>query len=196
MWNYLCAASVLFAFAAGDVRFGSLKIEERSVAFVVDGSRWTKNKLPELIDELGYAAGQMSADDRFAVMFFADDKVSAFADGQLVPATDANKDKLKGWLKDVRLGDAPTPKPALTKAFELRPEAVVLITDGKFKPYDDVESHVASLNADGKVHVHAVGFFSTESEDDSRSFATFMRRLADRNGGRFAVVYADELRRR
>lgn len=182
--------------AAGDVRFGSLKIEEKSVAFVADGSRWTKNKLPELCDELMFAVNAMSADQRFSIIFFADDQTTAFAGGELVPARDANKDKLKEWLKDVRLGDKSTPISALTRAFELKPDAVVFISDGKFEDYDGVESRVGSMNPERKVHLHAVGFFHDEKEDDSRSFAAFMKRLAERNNGKSAFVYADELKRR
>jgi hypothetical protein len=196
MWRCFALSPLLLLLASNDVRFGSLKIEERSVAFVADGSRWTKNKQIELNEELVRAIAAMPADAQFAVMFFADEQVSAFGGGALVAATDENKGKLKDWLDGVRLGDQPTPKPALTRAFGLKPERVVFITDGKFKDYDDVEAHVASLNKDAKVRVHTAGFFSTEDEDDSRSFATFMKRLAERNGGRFAVVYADELKRR
>lgn len=196
MWRHLAICGVLLALAADDVRFDALKIEEKSVVFVVDGSRWTKNKLKELVDELSYTVESMPADGQFAVMFFADDKVNAFAGGKLVPATDDNKEKLKDWLDDVELGNDPTPKPALTRAFEAKPQAVVLITDGHFDDYDGVAAHIESLNRDRKVHVHTVGFFATEKEDNSRSFATFMKRVAERNGGKFVVVYADELKRR
>lgn len=198
MWTWLTVSALLLAVPEGDVRFGDLKVDEPTVAFVVDGSRWTKNKLVELNEELVRTVAGMPADRQFAVIFFADDKLTTFKEGKLVPATDATKDDLKDWLEDeVKLGDKPTPMPALTRALELKPSAVVFVTDGHFKhDYDEIEAHVASINKDAKVHVHTVGFFSTDDEDDSRDFVAFMKRLADRNGGRSVVVYADELKRR
>ena len=193
---WLTMSAVLLAVAEGDVRFGNLQIDEPSVAFVVDGSRWTKNKQIELNEELVRTVAGMPADRQFAVIFFADDKLTSFAGGKLVPATDDNKDKLRAWLEDVELGDDPRPIPALTRAFELKPAAVVFITDGHFDDYDGVESHAASLNKDAKVRVHTVGFFKSVAQDDSRKFVEFMRRLAERNGGRSVVVYADELKKR
>ena len=76
----------------------------------------------------------------------------------------------------------PTPTPALTRALELKPRSVVFISDGHFdkKAYDGIEAHVASLNREAKAHVHTVGFFSNDDEDDSRDFFEFMKRLAER----------------
>jgi hypothetical protein len=182
--------------AAEPVKFGGLEIEGRSVAFVCDGSRWTKNKLEELADELAYAVGQMTPDQHFAVIFFANDRAKGFNDGKLTPSTDENKRALRDWLDDLEVDGQPTPIPGLTKGFEAKPDTVVFITDGIFENYDEVEAHVAKLNPERKVRVFAVGFFATKKADDSRAFVRFMTSLADRNGGGFRAVYADELRRR
>ena len=181
--------------AAEAVTFGGLEIEGKSVAFVCDGSRWTKNKLEELADELAHTVGQMTADQQFVVIFFADDKTTGFNGGKLMPATDQNKDALRDWLDDLEADGEPTPLPGLTVAFEAKPESVVFITDGVFDDYDEVEAHVAKLNPERKVRVYAVGFFATAAADDSRQFMRFMRALADRNNGRSKAVYADELKR-
>jgi hypothetical protein len=195
---FVCFVSSWFAphtRAAEPVTFGGLEIEGKRVAFVCDGSRWTKNKLDELKDELTHAVRQMTPDQQFAVLFFADDKTTGFNAGKLAAATDQNKDALRDWLKDVEADGEPTPMPGLTTAFEARPDSVVFITDGVFDNYDEVEAHVAKLNPERKVRVYAVGFFATETADDSRQFMRFMRALADRNNGRSKAVYADELKR-
>src|SRR5688500_6809780 len=137
----------------------------------------------------------MTPDQQFAVIFFADDTATGFSDGKLMPATDDNKRLLRDWLHDVQLGDRPTPIPGLTRAFEAKPDTAVFLTDGEFEDYDGVEAHVASLNPQRATSVYAVGFFATEKEDDSRPFVRFMKSLAERNGGRFRALYADELNR-
>ena len=193
-----CLSCVLLApsaSAAQPVRLGGLEVEGKSVAFVCDGSRWTKNKLRELTDELAHAMRQMTADQQFAVIFFADDKTTGFNAGKLTAATDANKDALRDWLDDVEADGEPTPIPGLTTAFDAKPDSVVFITDGIFEHYDEVDAHVAKLNPERRVRVYAVGFFANEAADNSRQFMRFMRALADRNNGRSKAVYADELKR-
>ena len=191
----VASAATVAADAAEPVNFGGLEIEGKSIAFVCDGSRWTKNKLDELRDELVKAIGAMTPDKQFAVIFFADDKATGPNDGKLLPATDDNKRILRDWLDAFQLGDKPTPIPGLDRAFESKPDALLFLSDGEFDDYDGIEAHLAKLNAEREVRVHAVGYFADEAEDDSRSFVRFMKSLAERNGGRFKAVYADELKR-
>ena len=184
------------AAAAPVVSFAGHKFEAQRVAFACDGSRWTKNKMIELLEELNHTVEQMAADQEFAIIFFAEDAVTAFAGGKLTPATRDNKRALANWLKDIEARGASTPIPGLTRAFEAKPDAVVFTSGGMFQNYDAVESHVDTLNPKRQTTLHAVGFFKTEAEDDSRDFVKFMRRLAERNGGASRVVYADELERK
>src|SRR5215203_470490 len=94
-------AVILAALLASPVRFADVDIDAKAIAFVCDGSRWTKNKIDELTDEIARSIDSMQADQQFAVIFFADDKASGFEDGKPVAATDENKRKLRDWLKDV-----------------------------------------------------------------------------------------------
>jgi hypothetical protein len=185
------------AFAAAEpVQFGGLQFDAKSVAFVCDGSRWTQNKFVELKEELGRTMEPLAADQQFAVVFFADDEVKAFNGGALAPATDENRAALKAWLDRLTLGDKSTPQPGLTRGFEAKPDAVVFVSDGRFKDKDDeISAHVDSLNAEIPRRLYTVGFFADDDEDDSRAFVTFMKRLAERNGGAFKAVYANELKR-
>jgi hypothetical protein len=188
-------ALILAALLASPVRFADVDIDAKAIAFVCDGSRWTRAKVEGLAEALAVAVDAMRPDQHFAVIFFADEKASGFEDGKPVAATDENKRKLRDWLRDVELGDKSTPAVGLTRAFEAKPEAVVFISSGEFEDFDGVEAHVAKLNTDKAVRVHAIGFFRNEKEDDSRPFVTFMQKLAEQNGGQFKTVYADELKR-
>jgi|SRR5688572_1311334 len=189
-------AILLAALLAAPVRFADVEIDGKSIAFVCDGSRWTRNKIDELSDELTRTVDAMQPEQQFAVMFFADDRATGFEDGRPVAATDENKRALRDWLKDVKLGENSTPIAGLSRAFEAKPDAIIFVSDGEFKDYDGVEAHVARLNPDRAVRVYTIGFFEDEKEDDSRPFVRFMQKLAEQNGGQFKAVYADELKRR
>jgi len=195
----VCAILVLLTAqlaAAAPARFMGLKIEAKSVVFVCDGSRWTEDKDDELIYELSSAIDDLQSDQLVAVLFFADEKIQTFNDAKPVPATDENKRKLRSWLRELKFAGDSTPLPGLVRALELKPEAVVFVSSGEFKNFDAIESSVDSLNKDRKIRVHTVGYFQAEKDDDSRSFHQFMKRLAERNGGKSVVAYADELRRK
>jgi hypothetical protein len=182
--------------AAPPVKFMGLESEATTVAFVCDGSRWTRKKIDDLGEQLLLTVDAMSPEQSFAVIFFADDKAFGPDDGRAMPATPANKQKLRNWLDGVELGRDSTPVPGLVKAFEARPDMIVFISSGEFDDYDGVAARVTQLNAGKSVRVHAIGFFETKDRDDSRSFARFTKALAEDNGGESRAVYADELRRK
>jgi hypothetical protein len=178
------------------IKFAGVEIEgAKNVAFVCDGSRWMKNKIEDLQIELAAAVDTLAADQQVSIVFFADDKPYGPNDGRPLPATDENKKKLKDWLSHVELGDAPTPMPGITRAFEGKPDTVIFVTEGQFENFDEIESHVAKLNAAKAAKVYPVGFFRSEKEDDSATFARFMKKLAEDYGGKFHAVYVDELKR-
>ena len=180
---------------APTVKFMGVEAEAASVAFVCDGSRWTKKTIDDLSTELLRTVEAMTPDQRFAVVFFADDKASGPDDGRPIAATDENKRKLRHWLGDVTLGDKSTPIPALTSAFDAKPDAVFFVSSGEFDDYDGVAGHVEVLNTGRTVRVYPVGLFPTIKQDDSRAFVRFLKKLADDHRGEFRLVYADALRR-
>jgi hypothetical protein len=180
---------------ARDVRFAKVKLPAgKSIVFVCDGSRWQKDKIDDLADELNATVQTLTPDDTVAVMFFADDKVTGPNDAKPARATDETKAAFRSWLRRVRLGREPTPIVGLNRAFEFKPDTIVFISDGQFRNFSEVIARVAELNKDKRVTVHTIGFFATAKQDDSRSFYLFMKQLAQDNGGRYNAVYADELR--
>jgi hypothetical protein len=189
--SQLCSAA-----NAEPLKFMGLAIEGKTIAFVCDGSKWTKNKIDDLADELTKTIEAMQPDQRLAVIFFADDKAFGPSDGKLLVATDQNKRKAANWLEDVELGDKSTPMAGLSRAFEAKPDAVVFVSSGEFGDYDTVQTHVNALNKDHRVRVYTIGFFRSEKEDDSRPFIRLMEQLAEQHRGKSATVYADELRRK
>jgi hypothetical protein len=180
---------------AREMRFANIKLPEaKSIAFVCDGSRWQKDKIDDLADQLNATVQTLSSEQHVAIIFFADDAVYGPSDGRPMPATEANKKEVKAWLRRVKLGREPTPLPGIVRGFEAKPDTLVFITDGEFRNFDDVTKRVATLNKDKAVKVDTIGFFATSKDDDSGSFAKFMKQLAAENGGEFHAVYADELK--
>lgn len=181
---------------AKPVEFMGLKIEAKSIAFVCDGSRWTEDKDDELLYELKHAIDRLEPDQHVSVVFFADEKAVTFNDAKLVPATETNKQKLLNWLQEIEFAGDSTPMAGLVAALKANPDAIVFVSSGEFTNFDRIEAEVDGRNKDRRVHLHTVGYFRTEKQDDSRSFVEFMKRLAERNAGESVVAYADELRRK
>jgi hypothetical protein len=188
------AATPLCGFA-DELNFAKVKLDAgRNIAFVCDGSRWQKDKIDDLADELAVTVQSLTSDQQVAIVFFADGKVFGPSDGRPLPATDENKNAIRSWLRRVKLGREPTPLAGLNQAFEAKPDTVVFISDGEFRTFAEIRDRVAVLNRDKAVKLHTIGFFATADQDDSKSFAQFMKQLAEDNGGKHAAVYADELK--
>src|SRR5690348_14351702 len=165
---------------ARDVRFAKVKMEVgKRIVFVCDGSRWQKDKIDDLADELDATVQTLTPDDTVAVMFFADDKVTGPNDARPAAATDETKAAFRSWLRRVRLGREPTPIAGLNRTFDFNPDTIVFISDGQFRNFSEVTDRVAELNKAKHVTVHTIGFFATDKQDDSRSFYLFMKRLAE-----------------
>lgn len=180
---------------AGEVNFAKVKLEAgKNIAFVCDGSRWQKDKIDDLADELAVTVQSLAPDQKVAILFFADDKVFGPNQGRPLPATDENKNAIRSFLRRVKLGREPTPLAGINQAFNAKPDTVVFISDGEFRTFAEVRDRVAELNRDKAVKLHTIGFFATAGQDDSKSFMQFMKQLAEDNGGKHAAVYADELK--
>jgi hypothetical protein len=180
---------------AREVNFAKVKFDAgKNIAFVVDGSRWQKDKIDDLAGEINVTVQSLSRDEQVAILFFADDKVFGPNDGKPLAATDENKAAIRSWLRRVKLGREPTPLAGINQAFAAKPDTVIFISDGEFRTFAEVLDRVAELNKAKTVKLQTIGFFATAKQDDSRSFVDFMKQLAEDNGGQFHAVYADELK--
>src|SRR3954469_2186638 len=111
---------------AGEIKLAKVKIEAgKNIAFVCDGSRWQKDKIDDLADELNVTIQSLAPDVQVAILFFADDKVFGPNQGRPLPATDENKNAIHSWLRRVKLGREPTPLAGINQAFQAKPDTVV-----------------------------------------------------------------------
>src|SRR5215203_6192690 len=93
LFSMLVLGSVVSAHvvAAEPVEFLGVKVEGKNIAFVCDGSRWMKNKVDDLAEELGKAVEALAADQQVSITYFADDKAYGPNDAKPLAATAENK---------------------------------------------------------------------------------------------------------
>lgn len=86
--------------------------------------------------ELLRSVEALSSDQQFYVFLFCYRTRHMFdkqvATPRMVPATEANKRRLREWLSRVSTGGGTDPRTALFLALKLRPSAIFLLSDGEF----------------------------------------------------------------
>lgn len=170
-----------------------------SFAYVIDcsGSMVNDRALDLAKRELLASLGQLPPDAKFAVIFYnLNPNVFPDASGRpgLMPATAANKDRVRTRLEAIRPDGGTRPRAALTAALGHRPEVVFLLTDGQELTYDDV-GHLR--DALGSTRVHAIEFGAGPPPPGSDRP---LQELAALTGGTYRHVnvrsYREEIERR
>jgi hypothetical protein len=108
----------------------------KSVIYVVDvsNSMSANNRLSRVKASLSLAIEQLKANQRFKVYFFSDYFATDNINSGLLPANQRNKDKVLEWIGQQGLVNGTNPLPAMLEALKLKPEKIVLISDGEFDP--------------------------------------------------------------
>ncbi len=127
--------------AAGTVHFCGTAAAGNRFAFVVDNSNSMVNgKLLATIDQLLRAINPMKAKQEFFVVLYSDTAYAMFypdAATDFVPATKANKQRLRDWLKSIEINAGGDLEAAMNLVFKLKPDAVFILGDGT--GYGDAE---------------------------------------------------------
>ena len=108
--------------------------------------------------ELLSSLGQLPPDARFAVVFYnLNPNIFPDASGRpgLMPATAANKDRVRTRLAAIEPDGGTRPRIALESSFDFQPEVVFLLTDGQELTYDDVKILRGEV---GESRIHAIEF--------------------------------------
>ena len=151
--------------------------------FVIDNSNsMTKGRFETALNELLIAVGQLTAKQRFYVIFYSDTAYPLFHPRpaeDLVNATSRNKQRLRVWLDTVELCLKTNGKEAISAAFALDPDVIFVLGDGAFT--DKASSFFAS-RPQKKIPLHTLGMEVKTS--DSVAF----QKLAKSNGGTYKDV--------
>jgi hypothetical protein len=164
----------------------------KKIAFVCDASGSMLNKFSTLRRELANTIQGLRAIQSFNVVFFQEQKYTAFDNNALVMATPENKLKATNFLEDKIVPRGETnPIPGLEIAFKQQPELVYLLTDGDFPDNDAVLKAIRALNKDHKIRVNTIAFVS--DADTDTQFMKLLDQIAKENGGRYKYVKESDL---
>jgi hypothetical protein len=108
----------------------------KSNVFVIDisGSMQTVDRLPRVMATLKRAIGQLKPEQSFMVVLFDSTFHTDPSSNGLVLAKKKNIDRIYEWLDMPHFGSGTNPLPAMLFAMQLRPERIVLLSDGEFDP--------------------------------------------------------------
>ncbi len=162
--------------------FGS-KVSAVDYVFVIDNSNsMTKGRFETALDELLKAVAELTARQRFYVIFYSDTAYPLFHPKpamDLVNATSRNKQRLKSWLETVQLCLKTNGREAIAAAFALNPDVIFVLGDGAFT--DKASSFFAS-RPQKRVPLHTLGM-EVKPKD-----AVGFQKLAKSNGGTYKDV--------
>ena len=163
--------------------FFGRKVAAVNYVFVIDNSNsMTGGRFETALNELLVAVNQLTAKQRFYVIFYSDMAYPLFhpmAANGLVPATPRNKEKLRYWLDTVQLCLKTNGKEAISAAFALNPDVIFVLGDGAFT---DRASKFFAAKPQTKIPLHTLGM-EVKPKD-----AVAFRELAKTNGGTYKDV--------
>ncbi len=128
--------------------------------------------------ELLRSIKQLKPGMEFFVIFYSDGFKSMPAEG-LLPAGRANKRMAEQWIEQISPGGGTNPTEAMKKAMELSPDAIWLLSDGKFS--QSIAEEITKMNSSLGISIHTIAFFNAAGSE-------LLSDLAHRNNGEFIYV--------
>lgn len=123
-----------------DIRFlGARSSNAESIVYVVDATGSMLTTMPIVKRELAASIDRLTPVQRFQVLFFQNDSITAAPHPdldrgdratQLMRATTANKREVAAWIDRVSAGGRSTPIQALRMALALQPDVIFLLSSG------------------------------------------------------------------
>jgi hypothetical protein len=154
------------------------------IVYVVDRS----GSMTDSIDFVKYALkrsiGELPDDKSFHVIFYSSGPPVEMPTRGLVSATERNKQQAFEFIDGIPVRGQTDPSDALKRAFELKPDAIYLLTDGEFDR--QISDLVKRVNAGGKVKVYTIGFLYRIGEE-------VLKQIAADNGGQYKFVSEKDL---
>jgi hypothetical protein len=162
--------------------FGLAAEETHSVVYVVDCSGSMGRPPMKLLaakEELIRSIRALDDEQSFYVYFFSHHMFAMPGPG-LLPASDANKDRVSDWIDGAVSGGGTNPFPPVAHALELRPETIYVLSDGLFKG-EYVRAIRARNRGPRQTTIYTIGFGDRRGEKQ-------LIRLARENGGSYRYV--------
>ncbi|HWC91335.1 MAG TPA: VWA domain-containing protein, partial [Pirellulales bacterium] len=165
-------------YAAGSGFFG-LPTAAGKVVFIVDisGSMHGR-RIRRAQTELRHTLESLKPSQKFFVVFFSDGATAMPAEG-LLSATRDNIIQAWQWIRQAECGGGTNPLPAVLMALELKPDAIYLLTDGKFEPQVYFAATEAPPGA--RTPINTIGFATKKAE-------RLLQAIANETGGSYRFV--------
>ncbi|MDA1052479.1 MAG: hypothetical protein O3C40_18640 [Planctomycetota bacterium] len=167
--------------------FGSKEAVGGSFVFLIDRSQSMGGGglgvLKDAEDELVRVLHGLEAKHRFQVVVYHDKSVY-LERRELLPATDANKALVPGFLSTKAAFGATGHESALMSALSLEPDIIFLLTDGGEPALKDQQIRAIVRLASPRTAIHCVQFGSGPLQDSNN----FLARLAAATGGEYGYV--------
>ncbi len=164
---------------SGGSSFFGFSAEGERLVFVVDisGSMHGR-RIRRAQTELRHTLEALKPSQKFYIVFFSDGAMPMPAGG-LLPATPDNVAQAWQWVRQAQCGGGTNPLPALLLALDLKPDAIYLLTDGKFSA-----QVLAAATQDPPGHrtpVYTIAFASKKAE-------RLLQAIASETGGNYRFV--------
>lgn len=171
--------------AAGVTTFFGIKSTGTKFIYVVDNSKsMNGGRFENACAEVMRSVDRLGPKQSFYVIFFSDKAYPLFhptpAAG-LVSATDVNKEKLRIWMETVPLVLKTNGKEAIFGALAMKPDAIYLLTDGRFGDKADQDLMLLQGNT---IPIHTIAFDSKAGEEP-------LKMIAARHNGTYRFVKKD-----
>jgi hypothetical protein len=178
--------SVLPSGAEKSAQFFGVKASGRRFVFIVDSSNsMIGGKFAAAKEELMYAIRRLSKEQAFYIIFFDRDAErmvlapSTEPDLLPAPAVNVNINRAEQWVGAVVNEGRTDPHDAVKFAVEMLPDAIYLLTDGKFTDRGQTERYLKNNNIiddpiEGrrpKVVIHTICFWQKDGEETLQAIA-------------------------
>jgi hypothetical protein len=186
----------------GEAGLWGEKIRANKIVYVVDFSGSIVIAVQQLKRELKRSISDLKPFQSFEVVLFYTKQDQALADSfasSLVSANEDNVRKFLGWLDAKTPSGGSDPMPALKRALALKPDVILLFSDGLLADPEKAEKEFKSLNK-ANTKLYCWVFDEVLLEDTSgvkreTDGSRRLRRLAEQNGGKVNIVTGKELMR-
>ncbi|HEV3343972.1 MAG TPA: hypothetical protein VG125_26595 [Pirellulales bacterium] len=165
--------------ASRTASFYGVEADGRNFVYVVDisgsmsGSRFRRART-----ELRQSIENLDPAQSFYVILFNNGPTFMPSVGMAAPDP-ANVRLVENWLKKVECSGNTNPLPALLAALAMQPDAVYLLSDGKFDP--TLAQTVSQLQGLRRIPIHTIGFASRKGE-------SMLRAISQVSGGTYQFV--------
>jgi uncharacterized protein with von Willebrand factor type A (vWA) domain len=160
--------------------FYGIEAQGSKFVFVVDmsgsmvGARFRRAR-----SELHTSIEQLAPTQAFFVILF-NDVANPMPSNGLAGANAESVQQVDAWLQKIQCNGGTNPLPALMAALALTPDAVFLLSDGKFDPA--VAQAVGQFQSWQRIPIHTIGFASRKGE-------SMLRAISRVTGGTYRYVH-------